>query len=299
MGCRTFEYQRRTLWSSQRQLFTFYVRHMAGQLTALELSRHLWLDSKTYLEAYVAIPYHPHSRGLAVFAKFVPWILLQLPQWGLRNVDHSKQEKQKVLLSVWLKLPVSPPHLMYHLPRTRESNFSDKNMVFFSHHLKRKKVKLLIFSLLGNLSSQKIVWRSRNGMKIQELRQRSLYFTISIQADFKWKAHIQNIFLIKKTEASGLSEGRALPWFIRHCPQSGLQFPLFQLGVLVYLYTVLLLIEQSWNFFPFSSPFYSSLYCNSQLWQPLFCEAQLCVPGRGQWSSFSLYSDKTLFILLF
>ena len=37
----------------------FYVEHKAGQLTALELSHHLWLDSKTYLEAYAVDPELP------------------------------------------------------------------------------------------------------------------------------------------------------------------------------------------------------------------------------------------------
>lgn len=59
VGCRTFEHQRRTLWSLQRQLFTFYIQHMASQWMALELSCHLRLDSKTYLEAYVADPVFP------------------------------------------------------------------------------------------------------------------------------------------------------------------------------------------------------------------------------------------------
>lgn len=78
------------------------------------------------------IPNCPHSRALAVFARCVPWILLQLLPQGSRNVDHGMQEKQKIFFWVYHEnFRVTPPiECALHLEQ--QTLFSLKKMSCFS-----------------------------------------------------------------------------------------------------------------------------------------------------------------------
>lgn len=79
------------------------------------------------------VPSRPHSRGLAVFARFVPWIWLQLLPQGSRNVAHGMKEKQKVLFEFMMKTSCVPSPLNALFTSNNQTLFSLKKILFFSH----------------------------------------------------------------------------------------------------------------------------------------------------------------------